>query len=241
MERLKVGVLGATGMVGQNYLRLLHDHPWFEVSYVGASPRSAGKRYTEAVQGRWHMNAPIPVDIQDLVVGDANSVQAAQKKCDMVFSAIEAAKDQVRSLEEAYAAEELTPEEFETEARQAFATHLPTESWQVVLEFLVQEGGFTELRVSGADWDRDARSGEIQGRFGHQTGMSYAGPEHLDRYASDQGDAELTHDLTEQTFSGDFTTTVADYVTGQTYGEVTILFEVDPCEGLGFEDAAIWW
>jgi len=104
MERLKVGVLGATGMVGQNYLRLLHDHPWFEVSYVGASPRSAGKRYTEAVQGRWHMNAPIPVDIQDLVVGDANSVQAAQKKCDMVFSAIEAAKDQVRSLEEAYAA-----------------------------------------------------------------------------------------------------------------------------------------
>ncbi len=145
------------------------------------------------------------------------------------------------ALEEAYAAEELTPEEFETEARQAFATHLPTESWQVVLEFLVQEGGFTELRVSGADWDRDARSGEIQGRFGHQTGMSYAGPEHLDRYASDQGDAELTHDLTEQTFSGDFTTTVADYVTGQTYGEVTILFEVDPCEGLGFEDAAIWW
>jgi aspartate-semialdehyde dehydrogenase len=104
MERLKVGVLGATGMVGQNYLRLLHGHPWFEVSYVAASPRSAGKCYTEAVQGRWHMNASIPADIQDLVVGDANSVAAAQKNCDIVFSAIEAAKDQVRTLEEAYAA-----------------------------------------------------------------------------------------------------------------------------------------
>jgi aspartate-semialdehyde dehydrogenase len=104
MERLRVGVLGATGMVGQNYLRLLHDHPWFEVTYVGASPRSAGKRYTEAVQGRWHMNAPIPGDIQNLVLGDANSVASAQEKCDMVFSAIEAGKDQVRTLEEAYAA-----------------------------------------------------------------------------------------------------------------------------------------
>jgi len=103
MERLKVGVLGATGMVGQNYLRLLHDHPWFEVSYVGASPRSAGKSYSEAVQGRWHMNEPVPAGIKDLTVGDANSVEAAQDKCAMVFSAIEASKDQVRALEEAYA------------------------------------------------------------------------------------------------------------------------------------------
>lgn len=104
MERLKVGVLGATGMVGQNYLRLLNGHPWFEVTYVGASPRSAGKPYREAVQGRWHMNEPIPADVKDLVVGDANSVAAAQGQCTMVFSAIEAGKDQVRALEEAYAA-----------------------------------------------------------------------------------------------------------------------------------------
>lgn len=103
MERLKVGVLGATGMVGQNYLRLLHNHPWFEVAFVAASPRSAGKRYHEAVQGRWHMNEPIPSGVENLFVGDANAVEAAQGQCAMVFSAIEAAKDQVRVLEEAYA------------------------------------------------------------------------------------------------------------------------------------------
>ncbi len=103
MERIKVGVLGATGMVGQNYIRLLSDHPWFEVAYVAASPTSAGKRYVDAVKGRWHMDEPLPDAAKDLVVGDANIIDAAQGKCSMVFSAIEADKDTIRRLEEEYA------------------------------------------------------------------------------------------------------------------------------------------
>jgi aspartate-semialdehyde dehydrogenase len=101
---MKVGVLGATGMVGQNYVRLLNNHLWFEVVYVAASPRSAGKTYTQAVAGRWLMAEPIPQSVRDLIVGDANVVEQAADQCEMVFSAIEADKDTVRRLEEAYAA-----------------------------------------------------------------------------------------------------------------------------------------
>ncbi len=104
MNRMKVGVLGATGMVGQNYIRLLNNHPWFEVTYVAASPRSAGKKFVDAVEGRWLMPEPMPEAVRNLVVGDANLVDAAKGKCDLVFSAIEEDKDVVRRLEEAYAA-----------------------------------------------------------------------------------------------------------------------------------------
>ncbi len=145
------------------------------------------------------------------------------------------------ALDESYAKEELTAEEFEEAAGEAFGTHLPTEAWQIVVEFLVQEGGFTELRVPGTEWDRQLQNGEIQAALAHQTGMAFTGAERTDRYVSHQGDAEITHDLSAETFSGDFETTVADYISGQTFGDVTILFEVDPCEGLTFEDAAIWW
>jgi aspartate-semialdehyde dehydrogenase len=103
MGKIKVGVIGGTGMVGQNYIRLLKDHPWFEVAHVAASPRSAGKTYAEAVLGRWLMPEPVPEQIKDLVVGDANLAESAQGKCDLVFSAIEADKDTVRRLEEEYA------------------------------------------------------------------------------------------------------------------------------------------
>ncbi|MFA4836388.1 MAG: aspartate-semialdehyde dehydrogenase [Dehalococcoidia bacterium] len=105
MDRIKVGVLGATGMVGQNYIRLLSNHPWFEVAYVAASPNSAGKRYADAVQGRWLMAEPIPEAARGLIVGDANMVGLAKGKCKLVFSAIEAEKDVVRRLEEEYAKE----------------------------------------------------------------------------------------------------------------------------------------
>jgi aspartate-semialdehyde dehydrogenase len=103
MKRMKVGVIGGTGMVGQNYITLLRNHPWFEVTYVAASPRSAGKTYAEAVSGRWLMPEPAPEQIEDLVVQDANLVQSAKGKCELVFSAIEADKDTVRRLEEEYA------------------------------------------------------------------------------------------------------------------------------------------
>jgi aspartate-semialdehyde dehydrogenase len=107
MNPINVGVLGATGMVGQNYLRLLENHPWFRVTYVAASPRSAGKTYRQAVAGRWHMSTAIPAAIRDVTVADANRVNAALGQCQLVFSAVEADKATVRQLEEAYAAADI--------------------------------------------------------------------------------------------------------------------------------------
>ena len=77
MSKIRVGVLGATGMVGQRYIHLLENHPWFEVTYVAASPRSAGKLYKEAVASRWLIGADVPAAVADLVVQDANDVKAA--------------------------------------------------------------------------------------------------------------------------------------------------------------------
>ncbi len=107
MEKIRVGVVGATGMVGQNYLRLLKDHPWFQVTYVSASPRSAGKRYVDAVAGRWVMDEDIPEAVRNLVVGDASDIDAAKASCEMVFSAVELDKQAVCELEEQYAAQGL--------------------------------------------------------------------------------------------------------------------------------------
>jgi len=103
MEKIRCGVLGATGMVGQNYIRLLENHPWFEVTYVAASPNSAGKKYSDAVKGRWHMNTPIPAKLANIVVEDANLVSKAVGKCDFVFSAVELDKSATAALEESYA------------------------------------------------------------------------------------------------------------------------------------------
>ncbi len=109
MQKIPVGILGATGMVGQNYITLLNDHPWFEVRYVAASPRSAGKTYKEAVAGRWHLEKTYAEAVGALLVADANDVKAAQAaagcgECAFVFSALEMGKDETRALEEAYAA-----------------------------------------------------------------------------------------------------------------------------------------
>jgi aspartate-semialdehyde dehydrogenase len=107
MQKISVGILGATGMVGQNYISLLEGHPWFEVTYVAASSRSAGRSYSEAVKGRWQMARDIPSRLSGLVVGDANDVSAAAGKCDFVFSALEMGKDEIRALENAYAAADI--------------------------------------------------------------------------------------------------------------------------------------
>ena len=104
MERIAVGVLGATGMVGQRYIANLENHPWFKVTYVAASPRSAGKTYREAVENRWLIGADIPASVGDLIVEDANNLEAALGKCKFVFSALEMGKDEIKALEEAYAA-----------------------------------------------------------------------------------------------------------------------------------------
>jgi aspartate-semialdehyde dehydrogenase len=88
MEKLKVGILAATGMVGQKYVSLLEDHPWFEMEYMCASERSAGKTYAEAVEGRWHMQTDIPEEVRDIVIEDITKIDKA-KGCDFVFSALD--------------------------------------------------------------------------------------------------------------------------------------------------------
>ena len=98
-EKIKVGVLGATGMVGQRYIKLLEDHPWFEVTYVAASPRSAGKLYKDAVSSRWLIGANIPAGVANLTVEDANDASKAIGKCKFVFSALEMGKDEIKALE----------------------------------------------------------------------------------------------------------------------------------------------
>jgi aspartate-semialdehyde dehydrogenase len=102
-KKIKVGVIGATGMIGQNYLRLLSGHPWFEVVFLAASPRSAGKKYADAVAGRWHMDEAIPAQYRDIVVEDASNVSGTVGRCRLVFSAVEMDKKAIMALEEEYA------------------------------------------------------------------------------------------------------------------------------------------
>lgn len=102
-QKINVGVIGATGMVGQKFLQLLNGHPWFEVTYLAASPRSAGKTYAEAVAGRWHLTGEIPEFCRDIIVQDAADVALAQGKCRLVFSAIDLDKQSIIALEEEYA------------------------------------------------------------------------------------------------------------------------------------------
>ena len=102
-EKLKVGILGATGMVGQRFISLLENHPWFEVVTVAASPRSAGKTYEEAVGDRWKMTTPMPEAVKNLIVHNVNEVEEVAKTVDFVFSAVDMSKDEIRAIEEAYA------------------------------------------------------------------------------------------------------------------------------------------
>jgi aspartate-semialdehyde dehydrogenase len=103
MKPVKVGILGATGVVGQQYLSLLQNHPWFEVSFLAASPRSAGKTYVQAVENRWRMPTEIPEALKNFLVFDANDVESCIGKCKFVFSALEMEKTAIRTLECKYA------------------------------------------------------------------------------------------------------------------------------------------
>ncbi|MCR5735957.1 MAG: aspartate-semialdehyde dehydrogenase [Lachnospiraceae bacterium] len=102
-ERLKVGVLGGTGMVGQRFITILDDHPWFEVVTIAASKRSAGQRYEDCVKDRWKMTVPIPEKVKDIIVEDVSDVEKIAGSVDMVFSAVDMTKDEIRAIEEAYA------------------------------------------------------------------------------------------------------------------------------------------
>ncbi|MCC8142441.1 MAG: aspartate-semialdehyde dehydrogenase [Lachnospiraceae bacterium] len=102
-EKLRVGILGGTGMVGQRFLSLLEEHPWFEVTTIAASPRSAGQRYEDAVADRWKMTTPMPEAVKDIVVMNVNEVERVAADVDFVFSAVDMSKDEIRAIEEAYA------------------------------------------------------------------------------------------------------------------------------------------
>ena len=106
-EKLKVGILGGTGMVGQRFIALLENHPWFEVTTIAASPRSAGKTYEEAVGGRWKMTTPMPEAVKKLVVLDVNDINTIAEQVDFVFSAVDMSKDEIKAIEEAYAKAEV--------------------------------------------------------------------------------------------------------------------------------------
>ena len=102
-KKLRVGVLGATGMVGQRFISLLENHPWYEVVTVAASPRSAGRTYEEAVGGRWKMTTPMPEAVKKLSVMNVNEVESVAASVDFVFSAVDMTKEEIKSIEEAYA------------------------------------------------------------------------------------------------------------------------------------------
>ena len=102
-QKLRVGILGATGMVGQRFIALLENHPWYEVVAVAASPRSAGKTYEEAVGGRWKMTTPMPEGVKKLMVMNVNEVEKVAAEVDFVFSAVDMTKEEIRAIEDAYA------------------------------------------------------------------------------------------------------------------------------------------
>ena len=103
MKQFKVGVVGATGMVGQRFVTLLAQHPWFKLTALAASARSAGRTYQEAVGSRWAMTTPMPDCVKDMVVLDAADVAAVAAQVDFVFCAVNMKKDEIKALEEAYA------------------------------------------------------------------------------------------------------------------------------------------
>lgn len=101
--KLKVGILGGTGMVGQRFISLLENHPWFEVTAIAASPRSAGRTYAEAAGNRWKMDTPMPDAVKNIVVQNVNEVDSVASGVDFVFSAVDMTKDEIKKIEEAYA------------------------------------------------------------------------------------------------------------------------------------------
>ena len=104
MEKYKVGVIGGTGMVGQRFVTLLANHPWFQLTVIAASSRSAGKPYGEVAGKRWAMDTPIPEQAKDIVVMDAQAdVEKIAAMVDFVFCAVDMDKDAVKALEESYA------------------------------------------------------------------------------------------------------------------------------------------
>ena len=103
----RIGIVGATGMVGQRFLTLLENHPYFDVTVLAASSRSAGKTYIEAVGERWKMSTPIPEEYKNMIIMDAQKIDEIAPLVDFVFCAVDMKKDEIKALEEAYAKAEI--------------------------------------------------------------------------------------------------------------------------------------
>ena len=101
--RLRAGVVGGTGMVGQRFISLLENHPWFEVTSIAASAASAGKSYSDAVVGRWKLASALPECVKNIIVQDASKVDQVASGVDLIFCAVDMKKDETRALEESYA------------------------------------------------------------------------------------------------------------------------------------------
>ncbi len=107
MRKLKVGIIGATGMVGQRFIMLLSEHPYFEITAVVAGPRSAGQKYGKAVLGRWKMKDACPEDVLNMTVMSSEDIDGVKEKCDFVFCAVSLSKEETKALEERYARAEI--------------------------------------------------------------------------------------------------------------------------------------
>jgi aspartate-semialdehyde dehydrogenase len=107
MKSYRVGIVGATGMVGQRFALLLSEHPWFKVTLLAASPRSAGLSYSAAAAGRWKMKQPVPANLADMTIVDAADIDTIKDKTDFVFCAVDMKKDEIKTLEEKYAKAEI--------------------------------------------------------------------------------------------------------------------------------------
>lgn len=103
MKKFNVGIIGATGMVGQRFILLLNNHPWFNITTLAASSRSAGKKYGDLMDGRWLLSEPMPEKVKDMVVMDASEVEKVASTVDFCFCAVNMKKDEIKALEEAYA------------------------------------------------------------------------------------------------------------------------------------------
>lgn len=107
MKKYRVGILGATGMVGQRFATILADHPYFEITVLAASKRSEGKKYSEAVEGRWKLEIPMPKNIMDMEVYNVTDTKKIKDKVDFVFSAVDMKKDEIKAFEDSYAKAEI--------------------------------------------------------------------------------------------------------------------------------------
>ena len=145
-KKYKVGIIGATGMVGQRFVTLMENHPWFQLTVLAASPRSAGQPYEQAVAGRWAMDTPIPAEAKELVVMDAQAdVEKIAGMVDFVFCAVDMKKDEIRALEERYA-------KAEGPAITAQCLRVPVSNGHTAAVFVSFRGEAPSMEQIKADW-----------------------------------------------------------------------------------------